>query len=66
MRKKTLADRPKQHEVTRYFIVDVLPYRVNEDRPGGNPFATSACVTRGILGSLDDFLAPFLFLDFVF
>jgi hypothetical protein len=49
MRKKTLADRPERHEVTQYFIVDVLPYWVNEDRPGGTPFANAPPVTTGIL-----------------
>ena len=62
MRKKTLADRPERHEVTQYFIVDVLPYWVNEDRPGGTPFANASSVTTGILGPIGDFLATFLFL----
>ncbi len=65
MRKKTLADRPERHEVTQYVIVDVLPYRVNEDRPGGTPFANDPSVAPGILGPIDDFLAAFLFLAFV-
>ena len=65
MRKKTLADRPERHEVTQYVIVDVLPYRVNEDRPGGTPFVNAPPVTPGIVGPIDDFLAAFLFLTFV-
>ena len=65
MRKKTLADRPERHEVTQYVIVDVLPYRVNEDRPGGTPFVNAPPVTPGIVDPIDDFLAAFLFLAFV-
>ena len=66
MRKKTLADRPERHEVTQYVIVDVLPYRVNEDRPGVTRLPTRRVLHLEFWAQSSIYLFPFLFLAFVF
>ena len=59
MRKKTLADRPERHEVTQYFIVDVLPYRVNEDRPGVTRLPTPRVLHLEFWAQSSIYLFPF-------